>query len=285
MALTGYTLVFGGGSGISRATCMTFAKNGIPGLMVADINLESATKVANESKAVATHPNFRAEAVQVDVAVPDSVKRATEATVRAFRRIDYCVNGAGIVGEVAEATDYNNDEFQRVMDVNVRGIFLALKTVSAVMASQEPFPIDPENPARGISRGAIVNIGSVASFMAIPQSIGYITSKHAVLGLTRTAALDNLKHNIRVNCVCPSWVDTPMIEQLLTKVPSFKEMIRAQLPMGRMALPEEIADVIAFLCSSKASWVNGSNFTVDGAMTLCPSSPIPPEVSAGSILQ
>ncbi|KAI0141130.1 NAD(P)-binding protein [Hypoxylon sp. NC0597] len=283
MDLTGYALVFGGGSGISRATSMIFAKYGARGLMVADINLESATKVANESKAVATHPNFRAEAVQVDVTVPDSVQHATEATVRAFGRIDYCVNGAGVVGETSDLIDHNTDQFQRVMDVNVRGSFLAMKAVSAVMASQEPFLIDPDNPVRGISRGSIVNIGSVASFVALPQAIGYITSKHAVLGLTRTAALDNIKHNIRVNCVCPSWVDTPMIEELLARVPPFKEIIRAQLPMGRMALPEEVADVIAFLCSPKSSWVNGSNFTVDGAMTLCPSCPIPPEVSAGNI--
>ncbi|KAI1408767.1 NAD(P)-binding protein [Hypoxylon sp. FL1857] len=281
MEVTGYALIFGGGSGISRAASMTFAKRGARGLMVADINFESATKVANESKAVATHPDFHAEAVQVDVTLPDSVQHAIEATTRAFGRIDYCVNGAGITGETSNVVEHSDVQFQRVMDVNVRGSFLVLKAVSAAMASQKPLLIDPDVPARGISRGAIVNMCSVASFAVLPQTVGYVTSKHAVLGLTRTAAYDNIAHNIRVNCVSPSWVDTPMIEDLFARVPPFKELALSQMPMGRMALPEEIADVIVFLCSSGASWVNGSNFTVDGAMTLSPFPPLPSGVPLG----
>ncbi|KAI0837763.1 NAD(P)-binding protein [Hypoxylon sp. FL0890] len=270
MDVTGYAFVFGGGSGISRATCLTFAKQGARGLMVADINLESATKVANESKDVATHPDFRAEAVQVDVTLPDAVQHATEAMIKAFGRIDYCVNGAGVAGNSGDVADYDVDQFQRVMDVNVRGSFLVLKTVSKAMASQDPLPIDPNVPARGTSRGAIVNIGSVAGTTAFPHHIGYVTSKHAVIGLTRAAAFDNIKREIRVNSVCPGWVDTPLLQDVFAKAPPVKGMALNSQPTGRLALPEEIADVIVFLCSSRSNWINGCNYTVDGAMTLSP---------------
>ncbi|KAI1135008.1 NAD(P)-binding protein [Hypoxylon sp. FL0543] len=270
MDITGYGIVFGGGSGISRATCMALAKSGARGLMVADINLNTATKVANESKTVATCPHFRAEAVQVDVTNPGSVQHATEAMVKAFGRIDYCVNGAGVGGDASDLTDYADDLFQQLMDVNVRGTFLVMRAISKAMASQEPLAIDPSAPARGTSRGAIVNISSVASMVAFPQHIGYVASKHAVVGLTRTAALDNVKHNIRVNCVCPGWVDTPLLQELFAKVPSLEELSLSSQPTGRLALPEEIADVIVFRCSPRSNWVNGSSYTVDGAMSLCP---------------
>ncbi|KAI1084990.1 hypothetical protein F5B20DRAFT_575457 [Whalleya microplaca] len=269
MTIGGYAFVLGGGSGISRSTSIAFAKEGARGLLVADINLEAATKTALDSKAVATNPDFRAEAIQIDVTVQESVQHATTHMVETFGRIDYCVNGAAITSSEFEGVaDASFTQFKSVMDVNVNGTFLVLNAVSAAMKSQEPQVIDDSMPARGVSRGSIVNLASVYAFKGLPREIGYDASKHAIVGMTRTAALDNVKHNIRVNCVCPSWVDTPMVARICEKFPSFAQAIQASLPMGRMAFPEEIADAIIFLSSPKASWVNGSSMMVDGAMSV-----------------
>ncbi|KAL7619835.1 hypothetical protein AAE478_010380 [Parahypoxylon ruwenzoriense] len=270
MELTGNALVFGGASGICKAVCMALAKAGVQGLLVADINFEAATETAIAAKAYATNPGFRAESVEVDVSVQDSVERATEEMVQIFGRIDYCVNGAAIVGLLSDIASSDLESFRKVIDINVQGSFLVLKSVTGAMISQEPLANDTSLPTRGVTRGSIVNLASVASFVALPQAIPYVTSKHAVLGLTRNAAFDNIKHNIRVNCVCPSWVDTPMVTRLTNESPPMHQQIMSQLPMGRMGLPEEIADVVMFLCSTRSSWVNGSAFTVDGAMTLGP---------------
>jgi NAD(P)-dependent dehydrogenase (short-subunit alcohol dehydrogenase family) len=179
------------------------------------------------------------------------------------------------------------------MDINVQGTFLVLGSVTAAMTSQEPQAVDPNVPARGSSRGAIVNLGSIASFIALPQSPQYVASKHAVIGLTKSAgkssggpaskqtfrpavlmilypALDNVGNGIRVNCVCPSFVETPMMRNLFAAAPPMEQAILSQLPMGRLALPEEVADLIVFLCSSKSSYANGGVFTLDGAMTVGP---------------
>ncbi|KAI0380678.1 NAD(P)-binding protein [Hypomontagnella monticulosa] len=265
--LTGCAFVTGGGSGISKAICMGFARSGARGLVVADINIESATRTAIESQGVATNPNFRAEAVQINVAEPDSVQNAIDRTVGIFERIDYCVNGAGIIGDFSDnILNTSIEQFKRVMDVNLFGTFLVLRAVSKVMASQEPIAIDPNNLARGTYRGAVVNIGSIYSLMAVPDAISYVTSKHAVLGLTRSAAISSASHDIRVNCICPSHIDTPLIRHMQTECPT-EPSVASLIPKGRMGLPEEIVDLVMFLCSPKSNWVNGTSITIDGAMT------------------
>ncbi|KAI0913453.1 hypothetical protein F4823DRAFT_622237 [Ustulina deusta] len=266
MSLTGFAFVAGGGSGICKATCLAFAKEGVRGLLVADINLEAATKTAIECGKVAKNVEFKAEAVQMDVTRADSVENAMETMITTFGRVDYCVNGVGVLGESADKT----------MEVNTQGVFLVMKAASAAMAKQKPILIDEALPIRGASRGAIVNIGSIASYIALPKSLQYIASKHAVLGLSRGGALDNIKHGIRVNCISPSWVDTPMVSTICDQYPPLEDVILSQMPMGRMGLQEEIADVIVFLCSPKASWINGTNIVVDGAMTLGVYTPSPP---------
>ncbi|KAF3003333.1 hypothetical protein E8E14_000511 [Neopestalotiopsis sp. 37M] len=267
----GNALIIGGGSGICRATAITFAKEGAQGLLVADIDLDAAQKVAEESRAVATNPSFVAEAVRVDVTIPDSVRQTAALCVDKFGRIDYCVNGAGITSPAPiPIAEVDFEQFKRVQDVNVNGTFLVLNVVSATMASQKPHAVDESNPSRGLTRGSIVNVASVLSFKALPRTASYTTSKHAIVGLTRTAALDNIANDIRVNCVCPSWVDTPMVQRQCEATPGFDRLIQSQLPMGRMGAPEEISDAILFLCSSKASWVNGSSLMVDGAMSIRP---------------
>ncbi|KAI1877512.1 hypothetical protein JX265_003520 [Neoarthrinium moseri] len=259
MALDGSAFVIGGGSGIGKATAIAFAKEGAKGLLVADLDLDAATKVAEESKVVATHPGFIVKAIQIDVALPGSVKDATSTMVKSFGRIDYCVNGAGITSPLpTPITKIEYEQFRKVQDVNVNGTFLVLNTVSAAMATQEPRVNDINQPQRGTSRGSIVNVASILSFKALSLTASYTTSKHAVLGLTRAAALDNTQNGIRVNCVCPSWVDTPMTQRACDSTPGFDRLVRSQLPLGRMGTPEEIADAILFLSSSKASFITGN---------------------------
>ncbi|KAJ8133519.1 hypothetical protein O1611_g109 [Lasiodiplodia mahajangana] len=248
MNIDGYALVIGGGSGICRATSIAFAKEGARGLLVADIDVEAAKKTAADSKDSATNPGFRAEAIELDVTIPDSV------------------TGKGF----AHIADTQFDQFQKVLDVNVNGLFHVMSAVSAAMKNQEPRDVDASMPVRGKSRGTIVNLASVSSFRALPHAASYTTSKHAVVGMTKVAALDNIPYNIRVNCVCPSWVDTPMLSRISDVTKDFDKMVLSQLPMGRLPAPEEIADAILFLSSPRSSWVNGSSMVVDGAMTIRP---------------
>ncbi|KAL9595230.1 MAG: hypothetical protein Q9219_006564 [cf. Caloplaca sp. 3 TL-2023] len=159
-------------------------------------------------------------------------------------------------------------EFQRFLDVNVFGMFLCTRALSRVMMAQPLRPVCDTNPSRGGTRGSIVNMGSAASFVVTPMLAQYTTSKHAVLGLTRSAALDNASHFIRVNCLCPSWVDTPMIAAAVAGNPDLQTMMTHATPMGRIAQVDEIVDVALFLCSDKASYVTGSSWIVDGGVTL-----------------
>lgn len=159
-------------------------------------------------------------------------------------------------------------DFRRFLDVNTTGMFLVTREASRAMRSQEPRPVSSESPKRGTTRGAIVNLASVMSVVAAPEVIPYTASKHAVLGLTKNAALDNVSHGIRVNCVCPSWVDTPMVQQAEEGVQGLTQFIQSVVPMGRIATPEEIADTVIFLASPRSSYVTGCGFIVDGGTTL-----------------
>ncbi|KAI0016761.1 hypothetical protein F4780DRAFT_661738 [Xylariomycetidae sp. FL0641] len=269
MALPGNALVVGAGSGICRATAVAFAKEGVAGLMVADVNLDAALKTAEEAKLVATNPKFDFKAIRVDVSQQNSVREAIATMTATFGRIDYCVNGAAITGHsFCSISEMDLDMFKQVQDVNVNGTLVVMSEASKAMLLQEPLVIDETMPSRGEIRGSIVNMASVLSTRALPGVGAYSTSKHAVEGLTRAAAIDNIPHKIRVNCVCPSWVETPMVTSSCDSMPGLSEVLQSQLPMGRLGLPEEVADCIMFLCSPKASWVNGSSMAVDGAMSI-----------------
>ncbi|TVY83915.1 2,5-dichloro-2,5-cyclohexadiene-1,4-diol dehydrogenase [Lachnellula suecica] len=279
MDINGYALVIGGGNGIGKASALAFAKSGALGVTVADLNLEDARKVAQECTAVAANPKFSVVAQHVDVTSEVSVRETAEHAIQVFGRIDYCVNSAGVspllfhpsmvgVQNALEISDAHVDEFQHMLDTNVTGTFLVTKLVSTVMRSQEARLNDAAMPQRGTTRGTIVNLGSASSFASSPGMAHYTTSKFAVLGLTKNAALDNAVHGIRVNCVCPSWVDTLMVRQAIENVPGLGEQIKSAVPMGRMATPEEVADAVIFMSSPRSSYVTGCRFIIDGGTTL-----------------
>ncbi|KAI0855391.1 hypothetical protein F4860DRAFT_519880 [Xylaria cubensis] len=199
MELGGSAFVIGG-EGIGKACAVAFAKEGAFGVMVADIDLESAALAAAECRRISERPDFRAEVASIDVTCESLFKKAVAQIVMRFGRVDNCVICAGQGKETsfADATDFN-----RFLDVNVKGTFLATRDVSAAMKLQEPRGND-EMGKRVYSRGAIAIMGSVSSFLPQLRQIQYTASKHAVLGIAKNAALDNATWGIRVNCLCPS---------------------------------------------------------------------------------
>ncbi|KAK8078876.1 hypothetical protein PG994_002683 [Apiospora phragmitis] len=242
MDVTGYAFRYRRGaaaSGIGKASCYALAEEGVSGVLVADLNLDGAKETAEAIKAIATHSEFRAEAIHLDVAQEESVKRAISHMISLFGRVDYSVHCAGIpggtFGPIAAA---NFSDFKHLLEVNVHGTFLVTSLISAAMKSQDPKPVHQKHPERGLSRGVIVNLASVSSYISVPCMMQYTTSKHAVLGITKTAgtsfsyttpiayfhanlfkAIDNIEHGIRVNCVCPTWTDTPMVQRAMEVVP------------------------------------------------------------------
>ncbi|KAI0179228.1 NAD(P)-binding protein [Hypoxylon sp. FL1284] len=266
MDITGNALVFGAGGGIGRSTCLALATAGARGILIADVNLDAAKAVAKETEAVATNPHFRVEAAHVDITLKKSVDSVLHHMVQSFGRIDYCVICAGIICKILrEIADADIDEFMRIQQINVTGTFLALRAVTHVMRSQEPLENFPGKANRGITRGSIVTLGSIASCSVEKLSMQYTTSKHAVLGMTKAAALDSAKHGIRVNCVCPGFVDTGMIRHLIIDDDT---AATSASPMGRLSQPEEVADAITFLCSPRSSFITGGPFMVDGGCTI-----------------
>ncbi|KAB8293739.1 hypothetical protein EYC80_009224 [Monilinia laxa] len=268
MEITGCAIVIGA-SGIGRSCAIAFAKAGARSLILADINLESALAVVKECQSISSNPEFRADGVEVDVTLEDSVQAVMNHAVSTFGRIDYCVNSAGVGVKIAsETADANIEEFNNMLKVNATGTFIVTRIMSAIMKAQESHSVDPSSPGRGITRGCIVNLGSASSFVATPKMIQYTASKHAVIGITKNAALDNAAYGIRVNSVCPSWVDTPMIRKAMDNIPDLGKMIETAVPLGRIAMAEEVADAVIFFCSPKSSYATGCNLILDGGTTL-----------------
>ncbi|GJC93321.1 3-alpha-(Or 20-beta)-hydroxysteroid dehydrogenase [Colletotrichum higginsianum] len=271
MQITGNALVVGGGSGIGRACAVLLAREGASAVMVADLMVDTARDAAEECESAATNAQFNGFSFQVDITSEESVVALFAEASSKMGRIDYCVNCAGIGAQ--EATDIAGlslSEFQRFLNVNTTGLFLVTREASIAMRAQKPVSVLPSDvkPDRGTTRGAIVNLGSATSMVATAGVLAYTTSKHAALGLTKNSALDNAAYGIRVNCVCPSWVDTPMVRKAIDGVEGLGDLIKGAVPMGRIAFPEEVADTVVYLCSPRSSYITGCGLIVDGGTTL-----------------
>ncbi|KAF2439287.1 short-chain dehydrogenase/reductase SDR [Karstenula rhodostoma CBS 690.94] len=269
LLIDGVALVTGAGSGIGREVAIAYAAYGARALITADLNYSSAENTARESEKLATNPSFRTLALAVDVSDPSSVNSMVETAVKEFGRIDYSINSAGIgVQKPASIQNVDIDEMNRFWRINVMGTVNSMKAVSTAMIAQDSQQATTRGRTRDIGRGVIINLASCSSYMATPDLTQYTTSKYAVLGLTKNAALDLAKHGVRVNAICPSWVETPMVEAAVAGNKELEQMMQKVIPMGRIAKVEEVADVIVFMSSPLASYVTGVGWIVDGGTLL-----------------
>jgi NAD(P)-dependent dehydrogenase (short-subunit alcohol dehydrogenase family) len=238
-------LVTGGASGIGRATALTFAREGAK-LVVADMNEEGGHQTVH----MITEKGGEATYVQVDVTSASAVEALISKTVETYGRLDCAHNNAGISGGGRALTaEYSEDTWHQVIAVNLTGVWFCMRYEIPQMLQQ--------------GSGAIVNTASVAGLIGARGLAAYVASKHGVVGLTKTAALEYAQQGLRVNCVCPGVIHTPMTERGLSN-PERRARIIASEPMGRIGTPEEVAEAVIWLCSDAASFVTGHTMTVDG---------------------
>jgi NAD(P)-dependent dehydrogenase (short-subunit alcohol dehydrogenase family) len=250
-------VVTGGGNGIGRASSLGFAARGAK-VVIVDRDVAGGEATAG----IAHQKGGEAIFVEADVTKTDSVRAYVDKAVKAYGRIDCFHNNAGIEGVVAPTADYDEAMFDAVMAVNVRGVFLGLKYVLKQMLAQK-------------GGGAIVNTASTAALLGSPGMPAYVASKHAVLGLTKTASGEVARHGIRVNAVCPGPIDTRMIHDLEAQLnpadpASVARRYQSSIPIGRYGTPEEVANTVLFLCSDLAGNITGAHFVVDGGRSSTP---------------
>ncbi|KAH8810726.1 hypothetical protein F5884DRAFT_259486 [Xylogone sp. PMI_703] len=255
----GVALVTGAANGIGQAIAYAFAKEGCLRIVIADLNQSGLQETENNIKT-----SFgRAEVLvcTVDVAKPDDVIKLLEQAIGRFGRVDYAVNAAGIIGSPQRSHEMSVEEFDRINQVDYRGCWLCSREELKYMVTQEPLPSHDGRPG---NRGSIVNIASQLGIVARPTAPAYNAAKAAVINMTRSDAIDYSKDNIRVNCVCPGLIGTRMVNDSLDY---FRPAIGIA-PMNRVGTPDEVADCVLFLCSSKATFVQGAALVVDGGYTI-----------------
>lgn len=242
--------ITGGANGIGRAAALAFAREGAS-VVVADVS----EKGNEETARIVEEQGGRALAVRCDVRRTEDVKAALDKAVEAFGRLDFAFNNAGIEPKKpAPTADYDLDEWERIIDIDLRGVFLCMK---------HEIPLMLKNGG-----GAIVNTSSGAGVIGIKGSPAYTAAKHGVIGLTRATALDYAAQNIRVNVVCPGYIDTPMMEPFTGGTAEGRAKVISEEPIGRMGRPEEIANAVVWLCSEAAGFFVGSSVVIDGGQTI-----------------
>jgi NAD(P)-dependent dehydrogenase (short-subunit alcohol dehydrogenase family) len=241
-------LITGGGSGIGRATALIFAREGAR-VAVADVNL----KGAEETVAMIRNSGGEALSFECNVTQPQAVQDLVNSAVQKFGRLDCAFNNAGMAGGIARTADSTEETWDDVLGLNLKSVWMCMKHEIAQMLKQRS--------------GAIVNTASIAGLGANPFGIAYSASKHGVVGLTKTAAVEYAKIPIRVNAVCPGVTQTPMVEAGVAQRPRMREVFKNLHPMGRLGRPEEIGEAVAWLCSDAASFITGVALPVDGGFT------------------
>jgi len=244
-------LITGGTTGIGRDTAVLFAKHGVKIAITGRREPEG-----NETIQLVRAAGGEGMFLKGDVSKSADAQAMVQKTVEKFGRLDIAFNNAGIEGNWKPIPDWTEDEFDKLIDINVKGVWLSLKYEIPQMLKQG-------------GEGAIVNMSSVAGLMGAAGASVYVASKHAVIGLTRTAALECAKSGIRVNAVCPAVIETAMAERAFAD-PEVSKWVLAQHPIGRFGKPIEVAEAVLWMCSEKASFMTGHYIVLDGGMLAGP---------------
>ena len=243
-------IITGAGSGIGAATALQFGDYGAT-VIVSDINETEAQNVVRSI----TEKGGKAEAVKTDVSSFEQVKNLVKNTVEKHSKLDILVNNAGIgPRQMLKAGDHTLEDWDRVIAVNQTGVFYGMKCALQQMVTQ--------------SSGNIINVASLAGLKASGKFLSYSASKFAVVGMTKSAALEYAKQNIRINAVCPGYTETNLLDQLFSNQPEMEQRLLAFMPMGRFGKVEEIANAITWLASEQSSFITGQTITLDGGSSL-----------------
>ena len=242
-------IVTGAGSGIGKATAIHFAKHGAI-VVVADINLESAQKVVEE---IVTNGGI-CRSIKVNVAKFEEVDYLIKATIKEFGRLDVIVNNAGIGPNLLRTHESSLEDWNRVIAVNQTGVFYCMKLALVEFLKQ--------------GGGTIVNIASLAGLKASPNNISYSASKFAVVGMTKSVAMEYATKNIRVNAVCPGYTESSLLDQLIAAKPDMDAILKSVIPMKRYGKAEEIAEAAVWLASDSTKFITGQTITLDGGTSL-----------------
>lgn len=239
-------LVTGASFGIGRAAALAFAKRGAKVIL---LDWMEDYETFNAIKDLGGEVVF----YECDISKSSEVEVIHTKTIEHFGRLDYAYNNAGIEGATAKTQDYSDENWDKVIDVNLKGVFLCMKHQIPHMLKN--------------GKGAIVNCASVAGIIGFEGLPAYVASKHGIIGLTKTAALENAKTGIRVNVVCPGVIKTPMVSRSTADKKEIIEQYENLEPMGRLGNPEEVAEAVIWLCSDQASFITGHSMMVDGGWT------------------
>jgi len=242
-------IVTGAGSGIGKATAIHFAKHGAI-VVVSDINLESAKKVAEE---IVTNGG-KSRPIKVNVAKFEEVNNLIKTTVEEFGRLDVIVNNAGIGPNLLRTHESSLEDWDRVIAVNQTGVFYCMKLALVQFLKQ--------------GGGTIVNIASLAGLKASPNNISYSASKFAVVGMTKSVAMEYATKNIRINAVCPGYTESALLDQIIAAKPEMDAILKSVIPMKRYGKAEEIAEAAVWLASDNTKFITGQTITLDGGTSL-----------------
>lgn len=244
------TLITGGSTGIGKACALAFVREGSK-VVIADVNSvggEETVRLLREKGAEALF-------VKADVSQPEEVESLFDQISATYERLDCAFNNAGIPGAIGFSThEYPDESWQRVVDVNLKGVWLCMRQELKQMLRQ--------------GGGVIVNTASIWGLVGAPGAAAYVASKHAVAGLTKAAALEYAPRGIRINAVNPGTIRTPILDPFIAAMPDFESFMTARHPIGRIGRPEEVAEAVVWLCSDAASFVVGQNLPVDGGYTI-----------------
>lgn len=238
-------LITGTSTGIGRETALKFALAGAK-VMTADVNEDLGEQTSRMINDAGGHSSF----YKCDVSQPEQVKSLVNKTIDMCGKLDIACNNAGVEGKQAITSECSVENWDKIIDINLKGAWLCMK-----------YQIPELLKNKG---GAIVNVSSIAGLIGFPGLPAYVASKHGVVGLTKTAALEYADRNIRVNAVCPGPIMTPMLQRLMETTAEFKEQIVAGVPQHKIGEPKDVANTILFLCSDQATYITGQCLAIDG---------------------